>query len=103
VDVDPGHWGPGLTYGFLSPIFDSISKQGYAAAKFDPDHLRAALHRCQLPIIALGGISPSNVGRAAELGFSGVAVLGSVWQAQDPEHALREIQQACDRAAGGMV
>jgi thiamine-phosphate pyrophosphorylase len=25
---DPGFWGPGLEYGFLSPIFDSISKQG---------------------------------------------------------------------------
>lgn len=30
---DPAHWGPGLTYAFLSPIFDSISKQGEAQAK----------------------------------------------------------------------
>ena len=67
-------------YGFLSPIFDSISKPGYQAA-FNEDELRKFLNSDEkpFPIIALGGINPSNVQKAKELGFDGVAVLGAVW------------------------
>mmetsp|Transcript_20269 Transcript_20269/g.56475 ORF Transcript_20269/g.56475 Transcript_20269/m.56475 type:complete len:239 (-) Transcript_20269:97-813(-) len=88
-----------LDYAFLSPIFDSISKKGYMAAKFDPVQLRALLqeHGKQLPIIALGGISAENCLQALDMGFQGVAVLGSIWEAQDPvaemERFMQQLQQ----------
>ena len=45
--------GAGYDYVFLSPIFDSVSKQGYQAA-FEPAELRALLP-APCPVIALGG------------------------------------------------
>ena len=43
-----------LDYAFLSPIFDSISKQGYSAA-FDLSFLETAIANAKCPILALGG------------------------------------------------
>lgn len=65
----------------LSPIFNSISKQGYMAA-FEPEQLAAA-RDCGLidsRVMALGGVTLENIPRVRELGFGGVAILGDVWQ-----------------------
>ena len=43
-----------LDYAFLSPIFDSISKEGYAAA-FDHKSLMQSIASSSVPLIALGG------------------------------------------------
>uniref|UniRef100_A0A7S0X0U7 Thiamine phosphate synthase/TenI domain-containing protein n=1 Tax=Chlamydomonas leiostraca TaxID=1034604 RepID=A0A7S0X0U7_9CHLO len=43
-----GHYGA-LDYAFLSPVFDSISKQGYTAAAFDRGQLRARLAALAAP------------------------------------------------------
>lgn len=69
---------------------------GYAAAEFNPDRLRTALRRCQTPVVALGGITAERVSQASELGFEGVAVLGAVWQAQDPVAAMEQLLAACE-------
>ena len=65
----------------LSPIFNSISKQGYMAA-FGPGQLAAARDSGQIDrrVIALGGVTLENIPRVKELGFGGVAILGDVWQ-----------------------
>jgi len=67
-------------YGFLSPIFDSISKKGYKAA-FNESELKEFLasEEKKFPIYALGGINVENAKRAKELGFDGIAVLGAIW------------------------
>lgn len=65
----------------LSPIFNSISKQGYMAA-FDPEQLAAARDSGLIDsrVMALGGVTLENIPRVRELGFGGVAILGDVWQ-----------------------
>ena len=65
----------------LSPIFNSISKQGYMAA-FEPGQLAAARDSGLIDsrVIALGGVTLENIPRVKELGFGGVAILGDVWQ-----------------------
>lgn len=65
----------------LSPIFNSISKQGYMAA-FEPEQLAAARDSGLIDsrVIALGGVTLENIPRVRELGFGGVAILGDVWQ-----------------------
>lgn len=65
----------------LSPIFNSISKQGYMAA-FGPEQLAAARDSGLIDsrVIALGGVTLENIPRVKELGFGGVAILGDVWQ-----------------------
>eukprot|EP00884_Botryococcus_braunii_P002940 jgi/Botrbrau1/12647/Bobra.67_1s0013.1 len=83
-------------YVFLSPIFNSISKKGYTGA-FDEMALLEGICKSAVPVIALGGITKDNLSTVAEYGFEGAAVLGSVWEAPDPEAAFVELQTACRR------
>ena len=64
-------------YVFLSPVFSSISKKGYTAKKFKAPATR-------FPVIALGGIDGHNISLAVKWGYQGVAVLGAIWQKDDP-------------------
>jgi thiamine-phosphate pyrophosphorylase len=69
-------------YAFLSPVFNSISKPGYQAA-FNKIELQKFLNDKQ-NLIALGGIDEHTIPEAIEMGFSGLAVLGALWNAKDP-------------------
>jgi thiamine-phosphate pyrophosphorylase len=70
----------GFSYVFLSPVFDSISKRGYARAFSDEDLLRAkAKGVINGKVIALGGVTTATIPLAAAYGFGGVAVLGALW------------------------
>ena len=60
----------------LSPVFDSISKQGYRSA-FDPDSLRPWLEGKR--VVALGGVTPERIPLLRDAGFSGAAMLGYFW------------------------
>jgi thiamine-phosphate pyrophosphorylase len=76
----------------FSPVFPSISKPGHAPAC--PHEELAAL--LALPrraeVIALGGIDAARLPACRALGFDGIAVLGSVWQAADPRKIFSELQ-----------
>lgn len=87
-------WGPALSYAFLSPIFDSISKEGYPAAAFNRRQLQDAVRTCGFPVIALGGVAPRNMGEVKSMGFAGAAAIGSVWQTEDPVAAFAQLQDA---------
>lgn len=67
-------------YLFLSPIFDSISKENYKSA-FSKDTLLKANKENIIGkhIIALGGINESNIKSIKEYGFGGAAILGALW------------------------
>lgn len=70
-----------LRYCFLSPIFDSISKVGYAS-NFTPEFLMQAKadRIINENVIALGGITVDKLDLVREYGFGGVAILGSAWK-----------------------
>ncbi len=76
----------GESYRFLSPIFDSISKQGYSAA-FTHQELQEAKKRgiINQQVIALGGVTPYNIPQLKGYGFGGVALLGYLWQELEPK------------------
>jgi thiamine-phosphate pyrophosphorylase len=67
-------------YVFLSPIFDSISKNGYRRA-FSHEELLLLKSQGVIneKVIALGGIEETLIPLVAHYGFGGVAVLGSLW------------------------
>ena len=72
-------------YVFLSPIFDSISKNNYSSAYSRTQLLQAAKAGIiDRKVIALGGINASNLLHVKELGFGGAAVLGDVWSRFEP-------------------
>lgn len=72
---------PGCDYVFLSPVFDSISKEGYAG-RFGAEELARAKEDGVIndKVYALGGITEKNIPDAARMGFGGVAILGSLWE-----------------------
>lgn len=86
--------GPALHYGFLSPIFDSISKPEYRR-KFTPNTLKQFLaHRKRtMPLFALGGISPTTAREAQAMGFDGVAVLGALWHPTTVADRIKVFEQ----------
>lgn len=80
-------------YQFLSPIFDSISKEGYTA-HFTPQELAAAHESGTLGprVVALGGMEPHLLQHVARLGFGGAAFLGYIWQDDDNRELRRRAE-----------
>ena len=72
-------------YHLLSPVFSSISKQGYAGRGFDVTQIDKR-------IIGMGGVSVDNVEAIKALGYKGIGLLGAIWQAENPMKAFEEIQ-----------
>lgn len=71
-------------YVFLSPIFDSISKEDYGA-QFSPAQLRdySRSRVIDRKVMALGGVELGNIKQIKELGFGGAVLLGDIWNRFD--------------------
>lgn len=68
-----------IDYTFISPIYDSISKKDYKS-RFSKESIENYIKtESNIEIIALGGISLDNIENIRQLGFDGIAVLGSIW------------------------
>lgn len=76
----------GVDYCFLSPIFSTTSKPGHAGRGVSwLADVCAALP--ELPVIALGGLTPERVPPCLQAGAYGVAVLSGLMDASDPRAA----------------
>lgn len=71
-------------YVFLSPIFDSISKQNYHSS-YTHEELRKAYKAgiIDKKVIALGGIDTHNILEVKNYGFGGAAIMGALWNKFD--------------------
>ena len=82
-------------YVTLSPIFDSVSKQGYNSAF--PHEKLLSLQKNGLidsRVVALGGITSQNISQVWQYGFGGAMVLGSLWNLRgDRESFLAEFRK----------
>ena len=83
-----------VDYAFISPFFDSISKEGYRASK---DLLEVPPELNTDKAVALGGIQPSNICQILKLKLKGAAVLGTIWESDDPIKAFRKMNFAVDK------
>ncbi|MDA8715333.1 thiamine phosphate synthase [Flavobacteriales bacterium] len=80
-------------YVFLSPVFDSISKN-YHKRKFPTRDIEKTIKSTPQTIYALGGINPNNIEQAYRMGFDGIAVLGYIWESSaNPVEGFLEIQK----------
>jgi thiamine-phosphate pyrophosphorylase len=83
----------------FGPVFPSLTKAGYGpAAGFPWDELQGILKgrdgRGTARVLAIGGVTAGRLGRCAELGFDGAAVMGAVWNGPDPVRAFAGILAA---------
>ncbi|MDN3238732.1 thiamine phosphate synthase [Glycomyces tritici] len=85
---------PGLDYCTYSPVWATDSKPGYGPP-IGTDALREACAASPVPVYALGGVTgPDRALAAREAGAAGVAVMGAVMRAADPERAVRSLRAA---------
>jgi len=70
-------------YAFISPFFPSISKKGYGLNSTIKEEIK---HRNNpdVQLIALGGINQDNIHEAFKTGADGAALLGAVWESEEP-------------------
>ena len=82
---------PRFDYVLMSPVYDSISKQGYRSG-YSTEALRQAQEKGIISekVIALGGISEANLAEIKSLGFGGAALLGDIWNRY---HAWEDTEQ----------
>jgi thiamine monophosphate synthase len=72
--------GEGAAYATLSPYAATASKPGYGP----PLDAEVFVGEHEIPVFALGGVTPANAEAAREAGAYGVAVMGAVMRAEDP-------------------
>ena len=74
-------WKPKCNYVSLSPVFDSISKQGYRSA-FSVEMLKEARAKgiVDNKVLALGGVTFSRIDEVLNMGFGGAMILGDAWK-----------------------
>lgn len=83
---------------FICPLFEPISKSTEKGI-FDRDRLKEFLSGDrQAEFIALGGISLETLDRVRELGFDGAAVLGALWESDDPAAYIKSMHDRCREA-----
>jgi thiamine-phosphate pyrophosphorylase len=83
----------GADYVTISPIFLTDSKPGYGPA-LGLAGLAEAVAIARGPVVALAGINPGNARACIEAGAAGIAVMGEVMRAVDPEATVRALVAA---------
>lgn len=81
---------------------DSHADRAAAGTPFLQE-VRAALAaegRADLPLVAIGGLTPERAAAAVAAGADGVAAIRALWEAEDPADAARAFLSALRRPAG---
>jgi thiamine-phosphate diphosphorylase len=86
----------GADYITLSPIYNSISKQGYRQA-LGLHELKKVAEAIKIPVIALGGISPGRAWPCLSHGARGVAAMGGVILSTDPYRVVKMLVEETGR------
>ena len=83
----------GATYLGVGPVWGTTTKTGLPQP-IGLDGLAAVCEAVDLPVIAIGGITAERAALCREAGAHGVAVVGAIAAADDPEHATAELLEA---------
>jgi thiamine-phosphate pyrophosphorylase len=90
----------GADYVTLSPVFLSASKPGYGPA-IGLEGLARAVAVAPGAVLALGGVTADNATACLAAGARGIAVMGEVMRADDPQATVASLLRAFrGRAAG---
>ena len=85
----------GADYIGVGPVYDTKSKTD-AGEAMGIENLRTIAEKIPLPIIAIGGITVSDMDELLNAGAHGVAVISSVCLSDDPEAAARRFRDTLD-------
>lgn len=77
----------GANYVIFGHVFQTASKQGLPPKGLD--ELKQVVEQVNIPVIAIGGITPENVESVLKTGAQGVAVLSGILLAKDVVEAAK--------------
>jgi len=81
-----------IDYVLVSPVFDSLSKRGYAGNPLLHQKPEMPLH---YKLIAMGGVTPVNIEQLLKEKWDGAAILGCIWNdARNAQVQFRAIQNS---------
>ncbi len=86
----------GADYLLAGHVFETASKPGRPALGLDG--LGRIVEAAWEPVLAIGGITVERVAAVAAAGATGVAVVGAIAEAADPERAAAALRRAVDEA-----
>jgi thiamine-phosphate pyrophosphorylase len=86
-----------VNYVGLGPIFPTGTKSDAAPALGDAG-FASLRRRLACPVVAIGGITEGNAGRAVAAGADGIAVVSAICAAADPSAAARRLRVMMDTA-----
>lgn len=88
----------GADYVTISPVFQPISKPNDSRPLFGIDRLIETIRDSNIPVFALGGLTPENAALCRAAGTHGVATLGSLFRPDaTPESCKEEIQMLLEQ------
>lgn len=84
----------GADYVFYSPIYEPTSKKNAST----PKGTEALTDACALgiPVVALGGITTENAAECKEAGAAGIAAIGALWNAPNPQRSAAAFRRIFD-------
>lgn len=88
----------GADFVVLAPVWDPASKPAYRPP-LGVSALADAARAANVPLFALGGVTPERVAEAVRAGAHGVACIGAVMAAKDPAAAVERFLDALEAAA----
>lgn len=88
-----------VDYALAGPAFETPSKPGYGP-EIGRKGLTEIAGAAPVPVLAIGGINTLRVAELIAAGASGVAVMGGVMRAADPEREVRGLIAALNGALG---
>jgi thiamine-phosphate pyrophosphorylase len=89
----------GADYCGVGPMFASTTKEKKTLA--GPAYVEQYLARFgRVPHLAIGGVTPENVGELCAVGVRGVAVSAAVCDAEDPAAVVAALREAIEAARG---
>ena len=82
-----------FAYAFFGPVFESISKPKYVSYVDFEKELKQRNNN-KTTLIALGGITSERIKTALKYGFDDVALLGTIWNSNNPIENYKLCQHA---------
>lgn len=86
-----------VDYAGVGPVFGTRTKLD-ASPEIGCSMLSAVIQRLQAPVVAIGGINPSNASMPIKAGADGVCVISAVCGQPDAAQAARSLRAAIDAA-----
>lgn len=89
-----------VDYIAFGPVFGTTSKDA-AGTPLGVDLLAEAVQAAAHPVVAIGGISSENAGKARAAGACSIAVISAIADAKQPASAALALRRAFEETGGG--